>query len=101
MTQIEFTLTGFGIGVGVAVGLGVGVTVGFGVGFAFGIVTVLKMCIRDSSYQKVSYVNGVMYGHNGYNLGNSLLIVGDLAGVTIKNADKTGNDENTVYDRCV
>lgn len=31
-----------------------------------------------NSYQKVSYVNGVMYGHNGYNLGNSLLIVGDL-----------------------
>lgn len=26
-----------------------------------------------NSYQKVSYVNGVMYGHNGYNLGNSLL----------------------------
>lgn len=51
-----------------------------------------------NSYQKVSYVNGVMYGHNGYNLGNSLLIVGDLAGVTIKNADKTGNDEKTVYD---
>jgi len=51
-----------------------------------------------NSYQKVSYVNGVMYGHNGYNLGNSLLIVGDLAGVAIKNADKTGNDEKTVYD---
>lgn len=51
-----------------------------------------------NSYTKVSYVDGVMYGHNGYHLGNSLLIIGNNAGVTISGADKTGNNIKTVYD---
>lgn len=51
-----------------------------------------------TGYVKASYKDGVMYGHNGYWSGNSLLIVGDTAGVIIKNADKDGSEVKTVYD---
>ena len=51
-----------------------------------------------NNYQKASYKDGVMYGHNGYNLGNSLLIIGNITKISIKNADKTGDMDKTVYD---
>ena len=54
--------------------------------------------ISGTSYQKAYYKDGVMYGHNGYYAGNSLLIVGDSAAVNIQNADKTGNQPKQTYD---
>lgn len=53
----------------------------------------------ENTYTKVSYKDGVMYGHNGgYQSGNSLLIVSNQVGVQIEGADTTGSSIKHVYD---
>lgn len=54
---------------------------------------------NENTYTKVSYKDGVMYGHNGgYTSGNSLLIVSNQVGVQIEGADITGSSIKHVYD---
>lgn len=67
-------------------------------GYVDGYVTPYSTINSNNYYQKVSYVDGVMYGHNGYNYGNSLLIIGNNVGVTITGADKENGSTKTVYD---
>lgn len=54
---------------------------------------------QENSYTKVSYKDGTLYGHTGgYQMGNSLLIVGDRVGVSISGADMSGDTIKHVYD---
>lgn len=54
-----------------------------------------------SNYIKTSYKDGVMSGHNGYNNGNSLLVIGYKAGVKIDITDKTENASGAVTQKSV
>ena len=54
-----------------------------------------------SNYIKTSYKDGVMSGHNGYNEGNSLLVIGYKAGVKIDINDRTENASGVVTQKSV
>lgn len=54
-----------------------------------------------SNYIKTSYKDGVMSGHNGYNEGNSLLVIGYKTGVKIDINDKTENASGVVTQKSV
>lgn len=54
-----------------------------------------------SNYIKTSYKDGVMFGHNGYNEGNSLLVIGYKAGVKIDISNKTENASGVVTQKSV
>lgn len=54
-----------------------------------------------SDYIKTSYKDGVMSGHNGYNNGNSLLVIGYKSGVKIDISDKTENASGIVTQKSV
>lgn len=59
----------------------------------------MSQLTKENSYTKVSYKDGTLYGHTGgYQMGNSLLIVGDKVGVSISGADISGDTIKHVYD---
>lgn len=55
-----------------------------------------------TNYTKVSYVDGVMYGHTGgYQNGNSLLILGYKTGINLEIADQTQTSNGTSVSKIV
>jgi len=58
--------------------------------------TVVK---TQDNYGKVWYEDGVIHGHTGgYMFGNSILIIGNYANVSVEGADKNGEDTKSTYD---